>query len=440
VNVGPAVSTTLDVIALFLLLAGAAGFALLTKGCFVLRRMARDTPRDHTASILKSPLVPSVSVVALAPDASRESFDMARRLLDLTFGDFELVVVLDGAQAAELAAWNEEFHLYLSTRTPTGDLATARVRGIYESRDPIRLVVVSKEPGGEADAWDAGVNVASSPVIGIVDRDTQADRAVLLYLMRPILEAPEETLAVCGVSAAPASGGLVGHFGALESLRTWLGRSCAFAGWNFVVPSPGSTVLIDRQAILDVGGFSGGPVDLFLRLRSAARRKGKPYRMAFVPKQVTHARVPRSLAELRQVVRHDQREVLRALWRSRASLDGVAALWWALLVFCIRFACPVAETVALLLTAVGLAMHWIDWNLAGVVLLATVAMGAVVSMGAVVLRELAEFAGSDPAQLAALFFATIPENLGYRQLSNLWMIAGLFGGGTRKNQSRGKVA
>jgi hypothetical protein len=47
-------------------------------------------------------------------------------------------------------------------------------------------------------------------------------------------------------------------------------------------------------------------------------------------------------------------------------------------------------------------------------------------MGAVVLRELVESHGSDPARLAGLFFATIPENLVYRHIRNFWLIAGLF--------------
>jgi hypothetical protein len=51
----------------------------------------------------------------------------------------------------------------------------------------------------------------------------------------------------------------------------------------------------------------------------------------------------------------------------------------------------------------------------------------VISMAAIVLRELAEPSGMAPSRLAAPFLAAIPENLGYRQLRNLWMIGGYFG-------------
>ena len=54
----------------------------------------------------------------------------------------------------------------------------------------------------------------------------------------------------------------------------------------------------------------------------------------------------------------------------------------------------------------------------------TAAMGMVQSLGAVVLREVAQPGRSGPAQIASLFLAAIPENLGYRQLRNLWLIGG----------------
>jgi hypothetical protein len=48
-------------------------------------------------------------------------------------------------------------------------------------------------------------------------------------------------------------------------------------------------------------------------------------------------------------------------------------------------------------------------------------------MTSVMLRELADFSGSDPARLTRLFWAAIPENLGYRQLRNLWLVGAAFG-------------
>ena len=94
--------------------------------------------------------------------------------------------------------------------------------------------------------------------------------------------------------------------------------------------------------------------------------------------------------------------------------------WPAL--FCVRVARPLLETVAYAMAVAGLALGRIGAAEALLVLPATAGMGIVVSMAAVVLRELAEPSGAGPSQLAGLFFAAFPENLGYRQVRNLWLI------------------
>ena len=164
-----AVPVAVQAIAALLFGMGIAAFLSLLKGCFVLRRAARDKRQNYSAVLLKSPLVPPVSTIAVPPDASSESVKFARRLLELHFGRNEVVIVLDGPSESELAVWSDEFRLCNSPRVVGGKLPTAPVRGIYESKDPIRVVVVDKEKGGLVDAWNTAVNACTSPVIGLLD-------------------------------------------------------------------------------------------------------------------------------------------------------------------------------------------------------------------------------------------------------------------------------
>ena len=444
-------SLVLEALVLFLFVLGALSFMALVKGCFVLRRLARTTPRYDGNIILKSPLVFAVSVVVAIPDDSPKSREFAQRLVELHFGKHELVLVLDGPTETELNTWTEEFHLCLSPRGATDDLPSAPIRGIYESRDPLRLVVVDKEPGGHADALNAGINLAASPVIGLLDPLCEFEPTILLSLIRPMLDDPGRTVAVCGVMSPPGRpAGLVedgpegpprsewaARFGELETLRLWLARCAAFAGWNRLVPVPGASMLVLRDAIVKMGGFSAGPLELFLHLHGHARASGKQYRVAFVPEAVSYARLPDSFEELRSRNLRDERDIIGALGHRKSISGGIRAIGWGLPgIFCVRCLRPVLETVAYPLAVAGLLMGWIDLPLAGLVLLSTVGMGIVVSMSAVVLRELVEFRGSHPTRLAALFFATIPENLGYRQVRNLWLIAGFLQPASKK-QNRG---
>ena len=291
----------LQAIVLFLFAVGTVSFIAMVKGCLVLRRLARNTPRYDGNIILKSPLVFPVSVVVAISDDSPGSRAFAQKLVELHFGKHELVLVLDGPTEAELDTWTKEFRLCLSARGAMEDLPSAPIRGIYESRDPLRLVVVDKERGGQADALNAGINVAASPVIGLLDPRSKFEPTILLSLIRPMLDEPGPTVGVCGVMPPPRqSSGLARdsaggksdsewatRFGELETLRLWLARCAAFSAWNrLAMPVPGASMLVLRDAIVKMGGFTAGPLELFLHLHGHARASGKQYRVAFVTEGV----------------------------------------------------------------------------------------------------------------------------------------------------------
>jgi cellulose synthase/poly-beta-1,6-N-acetylglucosamine synthase-like glycosyltransferase len=435
---GPAVSIAVQVIAVILFGMGIARFVTLVKGCFVLRRMARLGRQNYSAVLLKSPLVPPVSTIATPPDASADSLQFARRLLELHYGRNEVVVVLDGPSESEMAVWNEEFHLCPSARVIPQKLPTAPVRGVYESRDPIRVVVIDKERGGPVDAWNAAVNACTSPVIGLLDPASEFQPDILLRLIQPMLESVDDTIAICGgVPAAPGTG-LAAQFGALESLRAWMTRGAALAEGNKTLPFPGSAILVRRSSVLQARGFTGGPLELFVRLHGVALAAGKPYRLLFFPEPVSHSRTPATRADLHLQVGRDQREIARAFFQ-RVAIAGPYG--WRLLksLFFSRAVRPWLETLAYVLVIAGLVVRLVDVYTDLLLLLSTVGMGIVISMAAVVLREFAEPTCPDERRMAAMFFAAIPENLGYRQLRNLWLIAGFRPSGTAAKEERGSA-
>jgi cellulose synthase/poly-beta-1,6-N-acetylglucosamine synthase-like glycosyltransferase len=436
------VTGLIQAIVLLLCLAGAACFVALLKGCFVLRRMGRSVARDDTPILLKSPLVPAVSVIAVARDASLESREFVRRLVGLHFGKHEVVLVLDGASASALEVWTREFHLLRSGRTDPafpGLGPTAQVRETYASTDPYSLVVVDKDRGGEADALNAGVREASSPWIALIGPECEFEPTVLLRVVRPVLEWPD-TLGVCAGAPTLPTGGLAGQFAALESLRAWLGRFAAMAGWGLLGPIPGSTMLLKREAIAAVGGFQAGGLEMFLRLHALARAAHTSYRIALVPDAISRCRTPQSMEELRRFTMFEQWGIARALSFRASWKQGLFPLGWLLpALFCDRFMRPLLETIVYLLTAAALAAGWLDAPLAGLVLLSTVGTGILVSMAAVVFRELTEMSGSDPGRLVKMFLCVFPENLGYRQIRNFWLLAGYTRHGPEgAKQSRGR--
>ena len=436
---GQAIALSVQAMAIVLFAMGIAAFVSLLKGSLLLRRMARAGRQDCGPVILKSPLVPAVSTIAAPPDASAESLRFTRRLLDLHFGRNEVVIVLDGPSEAELEVWSREFRLCASTRVIEKTLPTAAVRGVYESQDPVRVVVIDKEWGGSVDAWNAGVNASTSPVLGLLDPETDFIPEVLLRLIQPMLEAADETIAVSGGVSAPPAEGMAAQFGALESLRAWLTRGAAFATRNMTLPFSGSSLLVRRASVVNAGGFTAGPLELFVRLHGLALAAGKPYRIAFLPEPVSHARTPRTLGELRVQVESDQQEIVHAFLH-RVALAG--PFGWSTMrgLFYLRAVRPVLEIAAYGLAIFGLIAGRVDIYTVLLVFLATVGMGMVLSMAAVVLREVAEPNSPDERRMAAMFFAAIPENFGYRQLRSLWLIAGFRKWGRPKKENRGGTA
>jgi hypothetical protein len=340
--------------------------------------------------------------------------------------------VLDGPSASDLDCWVQEFHLSPEERAIPQSLPAAAIRGCYVSRDPIRLLVIEKEPGGVADAHNAGVNAAQYPLIGLLDSEADFIPEVLLLLVRPMLGDWEHTTAVCAVAPPSPARGLAGCIGGLESLRVWMARCAAFSVWNRLLPVPGACMLVKRDAVCSVGGFRGGLLELFLDLHTSARAKALGWKIAFLASPVSSWRAANTWGDLRHQVVSDQQELAAGLGRSGT---GGGGRFFGL--YCVRALRPLVETVGYILAVAGWIAGVVPLALAALVLVISAGTGMVISMAAVVLRELAEPSRMAPGTLACLFFSAIPENLGYRQIRNWWLISGFFG--RPKNQNRGRT-
>src|SRR4030095_2768265 len=74
------------------------------------------------------------------------------------------------------------FLLRPSNLRENGSLATQKVRGVFASDADARLLVVDKRNGGKADALNAGINIASKPLVLATDADVVLDAHALFFL------------------------------------------------------------------------------------------------------------------------------------------------------------------------------------------------------------------------------------------------------------------
>jgi cellulose synthase/poly-beta-1,6-N-acetylglucosamine synthase-like glycosyltransferase len=432
-------------------------FAVYILGTLVMTALAIVVTRRRRHEILPSTLrrimraeaAPTVSVCVPAYNESAVVVDTVRSLLALDYPRVEVVVANDGSTDTTLAVLQEEFDLRPSERPRLGDLPHAPIRGLYEPRAPIPLLVVDKENGGRADALNAAIVHASGPLVTVVDADEVLAHDTLGRAVRPFLADPDRTVAV-GANLGIANGcrivrgrivergrprRILPLYQAIEYDRSFrIARGGAGAMRAIPIISGGFGVF-RRDVLIAAGGYAGDTLgedfDVTLRLHRFMHEAGLPYRIVHVPNVVCWTIVPETSRVLRRQRRRWHRALQQVLWKQRGMalrpryrLLGLFSIPWAWMYELIT---PVVIVLAMLTTAIGFALGWISVH--------TLVFGALVTWGWIVAPTLAALLLTDAPggsskgwrDLGAVVAAAFTDwayqllTLGYRVESMVWL-------------------
>lgn len=437
-----------DLVLLYFLVLNSVYLATSVFAFRALKRHSRRLRSFDLEELMAGAGAPPVTLITPAFNEAPTCVAAVRSLLGVVYPRVEVLFVNDGSTDDTLARMIEAFELEPAPRAPTAGLPTAAVRGTYRSRRARNLWVVDKENGGKADALNAGINFASTPLFCAVDADSLLEREALIRLVRPFLE-DGSTVAAGGIvriaNDCRVEDGvlkevrfprrILAQLQVLEYLRAFLSGRMGWAAMQGTFIISGAFGMFRRRTVVDAGGYSrstvGEDMELVVRLHRYCRRKRIPYRIAYVPDPVAWTECP---------------ETLRALGRQRdrwqrGLVESVARYWPMMLnprygriglfvypyFFFLEMLGPVIEMGGYVSLALALFLGSLRGPYVLAFIMVAIVLGMALSVAAVALEELSLRRYPRTADLVRLFALAFVENLGYRQLCAFWRFRGFLG-------------
>lgn len=379
-------------------------------------------------------IYPSISIVIPAFNEEDSIEASVKAALKCRYPKVEIVVVNDGSSDATLETMLAKFPLEPMSIAKGAGLICEPVRNVWRSSDGL-LTLVDKHNGGKADAINAGINVACSPLICVVDADTLVARDTLLHLAEPFLDNPNMVVTGGFIRLKPAiRGGMAKALYWLQELEFARSYGCFRAGLNLLhanIIISGALGLFKRSAVIEVGGYNplavGEDMELVLRLHDHCLSKGRSYAIA----QIGHAFCQTAACDTLDLLRRQrlrwQRGLLSSLNAYRNLLfnhkaGGVGMIAVPYLVLFDVFG-PFVELAGLIYLLAGVIFGWLQpdwlWAIAAIILLAAANNLLCLLIDGVYLKQ-----QLGPKARLRMFLIGLTEPLGYHWLNLWWRIRG----------------
>ncbi len=412
------------------------------------RALAAEPPEPQSTVLWRrsSAIVPPITLMAPAYNESATVENSVLSLLALDYPRFEVIVINDGSKDDTLQVLKDRFELQPVQRDYEPAMSHAPIRGLYQSRSHERLIVIDKENGGKADALNAGLNLARSPIVCSMDADSILESDSLLRAVQPFIEDPERVVAVGGtiriangcsikdgrLHEVGVSRNILALFQTVEYLRAFLLARLAWSRLGALTIISGAFGLFRRSALAEIGGYAHGTVgedmELVIRLHRHAIDTGQAHRVVFLPEPVCWTECPETLQALgRQRSRWHRGAIETFVRHGKMLLQpkygrvGMIGMGQVLLFDLIG---PVLELAGyVLLPAMWmLGILHVDYLIAFFSL--SIFFGIAISVGALAIEEAELRRVGTVADLLRLAAAAVLENFGFRQMNSWWRLRG----------------
>ena len=422
-------------------------------------RYSRNRGTD-VLQLLYTKFEPPVSIVVPAYNEEACITSTVHSLLQISYSEFEVLVINDGSTDDTLEVLIKEFSLKPFPEVSRIQIKTKPVRTIYRSGKYPNLRVIDKENGGKADSSNAGINASGYPLFCVVDADSVLSRNSLETVVEPFVTDPT-TVASGGtvriVNGCQVSDGYLVKVGlptnplalfqVVEYLRAFLFGRIGWASVNALILISGAFGLFRKSTVVEVGGFRtdtvGEDMELVIRLHRYLHQQGRPYNIAYVPEPICWTEAPGDFKTLKNQRLRWQRGLSESLTKNMGLLfnrKGGVAGWLAMPFYIIfEWLGPIVEVSGYLFTIIGVYTGLISVQAMWAFFAVAVGFGVFLSISTFLLEEIAFHIYPNFRHLLVLTLVAIIENFGYRQLNSLWRLWGLVLWVTKTKSGWGKM-
>lgn len=388
-----------------------------------------------------------VSVIAPAFNEQLSIVDSVRALLALQYPEHEVIVVNDGSKDGTLSALIDGFDCVRSEREQIAVLQHTQILGVYQSLQHSNLIVIDKQNGRKADAVNAGIGFARTPLVCVIDADSIIETDGLLRAAEPFMYDTGKMVAVGGAirianGCEIRSGSMrkigvsrawLPRFQIVEYLRAFLTARVANAQTNTLLLISGAFGMFRRSTLLEIGGYRhdtvGEDLELIVRIHRYMREQKREYAIGFVPEIVCWTEAPTTLAGLRNQRGRWQQGALETLIRHRRMIFnpryGRIGMFSMLQLVVEDVVGPPAELIGYLVVPAALLLGVMEPVVAVAFLCLTVLFGSGLSIGTLALEEFQLRRTPSARDLVRVGLAAFVENFGYRQANLFFRIAGI---------------
>lgn len=402
--------------------------------------------------LFKKKMLPGVSIIAPAFNEEKMIIESTNSLLNLTYPDYELIIVNDGSKDDTLNTLIDYYNLKRVDYAYDKKLNTEPIRGVYINSSLPKLIVVDKENGGKADSLNTGIMISNKEYICCIDSDSLLEDDALLKLASQMLDEEVETPALGG-NVYPVNGCKVEHghisgtkipdnplarFQTVEYIRAFMAGRLGWAYMNSLMIISGAFGLFRKERVIGIGGYLtsnekykkdtvGEDMELVVRISRLMRENKQKYRINYCYNANCWTEVPETLEGLKKQRYRWHRGLIEIIHFHKKTLFNPAYGRMGLIsmpyFFLFETAGPIVEVYGYLMVVAALFLGIFNLQIALLLLLTNIMLGVLISIASLIISEKENVYYGYGDMLKLSFYAVI-ENFGIRQTISFWRVIG----------------